>query len=230
MSSGGVLCLVTDRRRLAPDGPDCLDRLIDLIERAAGAGVNLVQIRESNLDDRTLTEVVSRAVERTAPTQTRVLVNDRVDVAVSAGAAGVHLRHDSCPAERVGSLCPDGLLVGRSVHTVDEAERVAQSGAVDYLIMGTIFESVSKPGGAPVGLGVLREVVGRVPLPVLAIGGVTVGRAESVARTGAAGIAAVGEFAAAGSGSGLALDDVVSRFREAFDKGRSSSKEVGTHV
>ena len=186
--------------------PDCLDRLIDLIERAAGAGVNLVQIRESNLDDRTLTEVVSRAVERTAPTQTRVLVNDRVDVAVSAGAAGVHLRHDSCPAERVRSLCPDGLLVGRSVHTVDEAERVAQSGAVDYLIMGTIFESVSKPGGAPVGLGVLREVVGRVPLPVLAIGGVTVGRAESVARTGAAGIAAVGEFAAAGSGSGLALD------------------------
>lgn len=230
MSSGGVLCLVTDRRRLAPDRPGCLDRLIDLIERAAGAGVNLVQIRESNLDDRTLTEVVSRAVERTAPTQTRVLVNDRVDVAVSAGAAGVHLRHDSCPAERVRSLCPDGWLVGRSVHTVDEAERVAQSGAVDYLIMGTIFESVSKPGGTPVGLGVLRGVVGRVPLPVLAIGGVTVGRAESVARTGAAGIAAVGEFAAAGSGSGPALDDVVSGFREAFDKGRSPSKEVGTHV
>ncbi len=216
--------------RLAPDDSDCLDRLIDLIERAAQAGVNLVQIRESNLDDRTLTDVVSRAVARTAPTETRVLVNDRVDVAVSAGAAGVHLRHDSCPAERVRSLCPDGWLVGRSVHTVEEAERVAQSGAVDYLIMGTIFESVSKPGGTPAGLGVLREVVGRVRLPVLAIGGVTVGRAESVARTGAAGIAATGEFVGAGSESGPALDDVVSGFRRAFDKGRSPSKKVGTHV
>ena len=230
MTTGGILCLVTDRRRLAPDSPGCLDRLVDLIGRAARAGVDLVQIRESDLDDHTLTDLVSRAVERTAPTKTRVVVNDRVDVALSAGAAGVHLRHDSCPAERVRSLCPDGWWVGQSVHAADEAERVAKSGAVDYLIMGTIFETVSKPGSVPAGIDVLAEVAGRVQLPVLAIGGVTVDRAESVARSGASGIAAVGEFVAASSGSGPALDVVVSRFREAFDTGRSSPIQIGTHV
>jgi thiamine-phosphate pyrophosphorylase len=199
---------------------------VDLIGRAARAGVDLVQIREPDLDDRSLTALVSQAVELTERTQTRVVVNDRIDVALSTGAAGVHLRHDSPPAERARSLCPDSWLVGRSVHDVDEAEDVAKSGAIDYLIMGTVFESISKPGCAPAGIDALAQVAGRVPQPVLAIGGVTVGRAEAVAHAGAGGVAAVGEFMAAGS----ALDTVVSRFREAFDRGRSSSSQVDIDV
>ena len=230
MTSGGILCFVTDRRRLAPTATDSIERLVDLVGSAARAGVNLVQIREPDLDDRSLIDLVSRAVERTARTKTRVVVNDRVDIALSAGAAGVHLKHDSAPAERVRSLCPDSWLVGRSVHDVDEAEHAAKSGAIDYLIMGTVFASVSKPGYAPAGIDALAEVVGRVPLPVLAIGGVTVGRAEAVGRSGAGGIAAVGEFMAAGSGSGPALDAVATRFREAFDSGRTSAIQVDTHV
>ena len=230
MTSGGMLCLVTDRRRFGSAATDSIERLVDLVGRAAQAGVNLVQIRESDLDDRSLIDLVSRAVERTAQTKTRVVVNDRVDIALSAGAAGVHLRHDSAPAERVRSLCPPSWLLGRSVHNVDEAEHVAKSGAIDYLIMGTVFESVSKPGCVPAGIDALAEVVGRVPVPVLAIGGITVGRAEAVGRSGAGGIAAVGAFMAAGSGADPALDVVVTRFRESFERGRSSPTQVDTHV
>ena len=218
MNAPGVLCLVTDRRRLGGDAPSSLDRLLDLIGAAARAGVDLVQIREPDLDDRTLARLVEDAVDRTRSTPTRVVVNERADIALSAGAAGIHLRHDSFPAPRIRPLCSDDWLVGRSIHTVDEAQRVERVGGVDYVIMGMVFESASKPGRPPVGLDLLATVVDIVPVPTLAIGGVTVTRAGAVARSGAAGIAAIGEFVAGYGGARGGLDAVVTGFREPFDR------------
>ena len=212
-----VLCLVSDRKRLAAPADDCRS-LLDLIRRAAEAGVDLVQIREPDLSDRHLFDLVQRAVHTTSGTRTRVIVNDRIDVAVAAGAAGVHLKATSVPLSRLEALRGSGLLVGRSVHSVDEASRVAEAGGAGYVIAGAVFETPSKPGQPGMGLAAFEKISGVVAAPLLAIGGVSVERTESLAQAGAAGLAAIGAFIDAGDD----VDRLVRRFRDEFDNGRSS--------
>ena len=178
-----------------------------------------VQIRENDLGDRALCELVHQALDATRETNTRIIVNDRVDVALAAGAAGVHLKSDSLPAERVRHLSPPGWLIGRSVHSLDEAVQSTASGALDYIVLGTVFETVSKPGRRPLGLDVLRSVAEAVPVPVLAIGGITVERALAVTRCGAVGLAAIGMFAEGIDGPPGAVQAVVERIRSLFDDG-----------
>jgi thiamine-phosphate pyrophosphorylase len=180
-----MICLVTDRRQRPP---------IEQAAEAVDAGVDLIQIRERDLDTSSLASLVQRIVELTRGSATRVVVNDRVDVALACGAAGVHLRGDSIPASRVRSIVPPGFLLGRSVHGRDEALAAAQD--VDYLIAGTLFPTASKPGRIDLlGLDGLESVATAVRVPVLAIGGITLERAADVAAAGAAGIAALGLFA-----------------------------------
>lgn len=154
----------------------------------------------------------------TRDTPTRVVVNDRLDVAVAAGAHGVHLRGDSIAPERARSMVPAGFLIGRSVHGAGEAVLAARG--ADYCVAGTVFPTPSKPGlRQPLGLEGLEAIVRAVPLPVLAIGGVSMERIEAVAATGAAGMAAIGLFDAD-------ADDLVVVVREArrrFDTVRSAS-------
>jgi thiamine-phosphate pyrophosphorylase len=203
-----VICVVT------PGHGDRL-RILAAIAATARAGATLIQIREPGLDDRALFALVSRAVEATAGTPARVVVNDRADVAMAASAAGVHLRGSSVPASRVRALAPPAFLIGRSVHAVEEARAVEAEGGCDYLVFGTVFPSASKPAGhRPAGLSRLREVCDAVALPVLAIGGLTEGRAPAAARAGAAGLAAIGLFADPES-AGTAVAAV----RRAFDTG-----------
>ena len=102
--------------------------------RRGSAGVELIQIRERDLEANGLTSLVRRCVDAVGGTRARVLVNDRLDVALAAGAHGVHLRSDSIEARRVPELLPAGALVGRSVHTAAEAASIAREGVVDYLI------------------------------------------------------------------------------------------------
>lgn len=182
------------------------------IVEAAAADIDLVQIRERDLDDRALFALTQDAVAAVAATRTRIVVNDRTDIAVSAGAHGVHLRGDSPPAPRVRAITPPGFLIGRSVHSLDEAIAVDRERAVDYLIFGTIFPSPSKEAGHPIaGLDALARVCAAVRTPVLAIGGIDVSRAADVARAGARGIAGITLFAEPG------LSAVVARLRRAFD-------------
>jgi thiamine-phosphate diphosphorylase len=191
---GPVLCMVTDRHRLAPDRP-CGDALVQCVEVAARAGVHLIQIRERDMEGGPLTRLVVRCVEAVAGTRSRVLVNDRLDVALAAGAHGVHLPGHGVAAARARTMVPRGFLIGRSVHHASEAARVAAEGAIDYLVFGTVYPTASKAGIAPAGTAGLAAAVAAVSIPVLAIGGVTVERAPEVARTGAAGVAAIGMFA-----------------------------------
>ena len=110
--------MITDRRRL---GGDTEAALLAQVGAAARAGVHLIQIRERDLDAAALTRIVARAVEAVRGTPARILVNDRVDVAIAARAHGVHLRGDSMPASCARTLLPAGSLIGRSVHTRAEA-------------------------------------------------------------------------------------------------------------
>jgi thiamine-phosphate diphosphorylase len=183
-----IICLVTG-------GHGDIAGLLDRIRAAARAGVDLVQIREPQLPDRELVDVTRRACDAAEGTATRIVVNDRLDVALAASADGVHLRGSSFSAARVRAKAGDGLLIGRSVHSLDEAIAVERDGGCEYLLFGTVFASPSKPEGHRIaGVDALREVCRRVKLPVVAIGGVTTATVFDVSAAGAAGIAAIGLY------------------------------------
>ena len=129
----------------------------------------------------------------------------------------MHLPANGAPASRLRRLVPPGFLVGRSIHDAGEAAREAAGGGVDYVIFGTVFPSSSKPGVAAVGVLALRAAVAAVPVPVLAIGGVTLDRLSGIAATGAAGFAAIGLFDTAGHDSVARLQVVVRQASLAFD-------------
>src|ERR1051325_7081926 len=130
-----TVCLVTDRRARP---------VVDQCAEAVQAGVDVIQVRERDLDGGPLTTLVAELVRLTRGTSTRVVVNDRLDVALACGAAGVHLRGDSMSAASARSIAPPGFLVGRSVRGVGDA--VAAAPHVDYLIAGTVFPTPSKAG------------------------------------------------------------------------------------
>jgi thiamine-phosphate pyrophosphorylase len=166
----------------------------DVVRRAdavARLGIQLIQIREPHLEAGALAVLVRACLRGVAGTRTRVLVNDRLDVALVTGAHGVHLREASPPAPLVRSVCPPGFLVGRSVHSAARAASASEEGGLDYLLFGTVFPTPSKPEAAGGGLAGLRAAVEATSLPVLAIGGVSADRVADVAHAGAAGFAAI---------------------------------------
>ena len=185
-----VICMITDGRLAGGRGASVL---VDIVRAAARAGVHLIQLRERALDDRALVDLTRQCVGVTRGTRARIVVNDRVDVALAGGAHGIHLRSDSFPSARVREVVAPGFLVGRSVHRVEDIQR--ESDAVDYFIFGTVFASRSKPGREPADVMRLEEAARVTTRPVLAIGGIAVDNAASVARHGAAGVAAIGLFA-----------------------------------
>jgi thiamine-phosphate pyrophosphorylase len=198
------LCLVTDRH---------LRPVVEQCSEAVQAGVDLIQVRERDLDGRRLATLVAELVRLTRGTATRVVVNDRLDVALACGADGVHLRGDSIPPEAARAIAPAGFLIGRSVHAEQDAKTAAAS--VDYLVAGTVFPTPSKAGLTEwLGVEGLARICRSVPVPVLAIGGVTVDRLPGLAAAGAAGIAAIGLFANARQ----SLTDVVVDVRTAWTK------------
>ncbi len=193
-----IFCLVTDWRRLAADwGASCgFDAVVRQVGWAAASGVDLVQIREPDLSAAQLEALVARCVDAARGTATRVVVNDRADVAIGAGADGVHLPAMAPAAAAVRTIAPSSFLIGRSVHSVEEALTVEAAGGLDYVILGTVFRTPSKPGlDQPLGVGEVARAAAACRLPVLAIGGVSAATIPAVARTGAAGIAAIGLFA-----------------------------------
>jgi thiamine-phosphate pyrophosphorylase len=185
------------------------------MRRAVDAGIDLVQVREHDLEAANLTDLVLQILAIARGSGTRIVVNDRLDVAIAAGADGVHLRHDSVSVAEARSLAPAPFLIGRSVHDVAAANAAA---GADYLIAGTVFATTSKPGAARLlGVDGLGAIVATTSAPVLAIGGVTRDRLGAIAATGAAGIAAIGLFSA------TQLEDLIHEARRRFDSPRSPS-------
>lgn len=187
-------------------------RLTALCADAAEAGVDLIQVREPDLSARDLYALVADAVRVTRGSSTRVVVNGRADVALAAGADGVHLPASGIPVECVRSVAPLGWVIGRSAHSAGE---LAAATAGDYIIFGTVFDTASKPGVTGQGLASLREATRSVVAPVLAIGGITAARVRACALAGASGVAAISLFLEAEPG-GMAPRDAVRMVRHAF--------------
>ena len=196
-----IVCYVTDRKALA--GDRSLPALLDVIRAAAAAGVDWVQIREKDLPARELFALVREAVALASvrpgsirARSIKVIVNDRLDVALAASAAGVHLGHASAPAREVVRWCragnaPADFLVGVSCHSLEGAQEAENAGA-SYTYFGPIYETPSKiPFGKPHGVDELAQVAKAVSLPVIAIGGVNESNAPECIRAGAAGVAAI---------------------------------------
>lgn len=198
------LCLVTSRRALSPDARTVADEISALerfLDEALAAGVDLIQVRERDLEAAALRNLVAGVVRRASTTDARIVVNDRLDVARAARAHGVHLRADGPPTGAVRRLCPPPLMVGRSVHSPEEA--ASHGTAADYLLCGTVFRSASKAADAPVvGPATLGRVAAATSTPVLAIGGITPERVRACLEAGAAGVAAIGVFLPEGRTAG----------------------------
>jgi thiamine-phosphate pyrophosphorylase len=199
--AGPLLCYVTDRQSLPIHSSN--EPLLQKIERAAQAGVDWIQLRERDLSARACATLTREALLRMQSAFSRILVNDRLDVALAEGAGGVHLGESSLPVEEAKRLLwefsrtrslPEGFLAGVSCHSLESAISAANSGA-DYLFFGPVFATPSKAAfGAPQGLERLAAVCRAVGVPVLAIGGITLQNAAACFEAGASGIAAIRLF------------------------------------
>jgi thiamine-phosphate pyrophosphorylase len=182
------LCYITDRNALGPRP------LLPLIREAVEAGIELIQIREKDLPTRALLQFVESAVVFAQGSGTRLVVNDRLDVALAAGAEGVHLGTQSLPAPAVRKTAPEGFLMGVSCHSREDVLTAEAAGA-DYVVLGPIFETPSKIAyGPPLGLDTLRQTAGVARIPILALGGIGIERARECIEAGAAGIAGIRIF------------------------------------
>jgi thiamine-phosphate pyrophosphorylase len=220
-----ILYLVTDRHRLARDVPfeNARRCLLRQAEYAVDARLDGIIVRERDLEARDIADLTLALVALTRGTRTRVLVSDRVDVALATGADGVHLRGDSMAPEPVRRMTPRRFVIGRSVHRADEAAAVD---GVDYLIAGTVWASASKPEGHPLlGLDGFSAIVKAARVPVLAIGGVAIDRLHLVASAGGAGIAAIGLFMGDTRDEcrAVQLDAIATEARSRFDTSGSGS-------
>ena len=178
---------VTDRRSAD---------VITTARRAVADGVDMIQVREKDLGSGALFDLVQEVLETTKGSATRVLVNDRLDVALAADAHGVHLPSNGLPVSEVRPLIG---LVGISTHTLEEIVRAESAGA-DFVVFGPVFDT---PGKISVGIKQLRKVTQDTRIPVLAIGGVTPENSRMVIDAGAAGIAGIRLFQIDSGGMGF---------------------------
>ncbi len=201
-----IVCYVTDSQSLGRTEPR--SDILAKIDAAVGAGVDWVQIREKEMPARQLLAITRAAVGMTnrkpAPSAgedrpgSLILVNDRLDVALAADAAGIHLGRESLPAQDVIGWRSRGkitdLMVVLSCHTIDEL-RQAEDAGVDYAFFGPVFDTPTKrPFGPPLGIAKLAAGCRATRPKVIAIGGVTLQNSEECFHAGAAGIAAIRMF------------------------------------
>ena len=163
-----------------------------MVQAAVDAEIPLFQLREKSLPARVLYELTVGAVEITRGSKTRLLINDRSDIARAAGADGVHLTAHSLPAGIVRTIYGPEFLIGVSTHSLREAEEARKTGA-DFVVFGPVFETESKRGfGEPQGVNKLREVTRALgEFSVVAIGGITLENVAGCFAAGASGIAAI---------------------------------------
>ena len=186
---------ITARKQLNPlpgkNGSE--DALQETVRSAFCAQVDYVQLRESDLASRRLAFLVEDLRARPEKKGTRLLVNERMDVAVSCGADGVHLPSGSLPLSALRVFVGDDLILGISCHGGEDVQKAVQAGAC-YVLLGPVFETPSKPGTTPLGLAALAEVCRRFPVPVFALGGVVRENAKDCIQAGAAGVAGIRIF------------------------------------
>lgn len=207
-----ILYLITSGEtttRTEPHSPE-FKRILSLIRAAARAGIDLIQLREKSLPARVLYALATEAAAITEQTSTRLLINDRADVARAARCDGVHLTTRSLRAVTVREAFGSDFLIGVSAHSVEEA-RAAQDEGADFAVFGPVYDTPSKRAyGPPLGLHKLEDAARTLsPFPLIAIGGITHENAPQVLSAGASGIAAIRLFNDADN-----LETVVRKIKE----------------
>jgi thiamine-phosphate pyrophosphorylase len=196
-----LLCYITDRGRFAGNAAEQTRQLLAKITECAAAGVDFIQLREKDLSPRKLETLALQAVAALPPqTETRLLINSRVDVALACGAHGVHLPAGELWASEAralwGRASQRACIVGVSAHSVAEIA-LAESHGADFAVFGPVFEKAGAVN--PNGLEQLQQACRRLeaavpPMPVLALGGVTVQNATQCLAAGCAGVAGIRLF------------------------------------
>lgn len=186
-----VRCYITDRSLLPGAPGDRIATLLDCVGRAARRGATLIQLREKDLPARELFALAQAAQARLAETGAKLLINDRLDIALAVGAGGVHLPAAGLPVAAVRRAAPAGFLITRSCHSPAEAAAAARDGA-DFCLFAPIFPTPSKPGAIPLGIEALRAAAAHAR--VLALGGVTEENIAACLAAGAAGMAGIRYF------------------------------------
>lgn len=163
----------------------------EIAEAAVRGGATAVQLRMKEEPARAMVQAAREIAALCRAAGVAFVVNDRIDVALAAGAGGAHVGQDDLPARDARALLGEDLLLGVSASTEDEAVAAWRSGA-DYLGVGAVYATATKAdAGAPVGLARVRAICRAVPIPVVGIGGITAENAAEVIRAGAAGVAVV---------------------------------------
>jgi thiamine-phosphate pyrophosphorylase len=192
-----IIYLITSGATTKTSHPASVDfqSVLALIRAAVLSGIPLIQLREKNLTTRALYELTARAVEITRGSSTRILVNDRADVARSAGADGCHLTTRSLSPLVIRRALGPHFLIGVSAHTHTEAQIACEHGA-DFAVFGPVFDTPSKSAYGPaVGLEALSESARSLaPFPLIALGGITRENAREALKAGASGVAAIRLF------------------------------------
>ena len=177
---------ITDRRSIGG-----VDALLRNAERLFDEGVEYLQIREKDLSGRELLHLTRAIIDLRGARPTKILVNGRTDVALAAGADGVHLPGGAIAPFLLRAIVPEHFLIAVSCHALDEVRRAEREGA-GFVVYGPVFASPGK--GPPIGVEAIRQAVQSVRIPVFALGGITPERIPECLATGAAGIAAISLF------------------------------------
>jgi len=165
--------------------------LVEVVRAALRGGAPAIQLRAKTAPAREMVELARVLQEETRAAGALLFVNDRLDVALVAGADGVHVGDDDVPVPEVRRIAPPGFLVGRSVASPEQALQALRDGA-DYVGVGPVYGTASKDdAGAPVGLAHVAAVVEAASIPAVGIGGIDAGNAGDVVRAGAAGVAVI---------------------------------------
>lgn len=168
----------------------------EVAEQAVRGGADCIQWRDKSSPDGPFLEEAQRLRELTERAGVLFVVNDRLDVALACGADGVHLGHEDLPVGRARSLAGKRLLIGRSTHSIEEASRSQEEGA-DYIGVGPVFATPTKPDVRAVGLDLVRQAAAVIQIPWFAIGGIDLQNLPLVLSAGAARVAVVRAVAAA---------------------------------
>jgi thiamine-phosphate pyrophosphorylase len=171
--------------------------LVDLLDAAVAGGCRMVQLREKQWPSGRVLPLAERLRTRCTAAGVTFIVNDRIDLALAAGADGVHLGQDDLPARVARPLLRPGMILGISTHSVEQA-RAAQAQGADYIAVGSMFATATKPDFQLVGPDLVRKLRPEISVPLVGIGGIGHDNVQEVIRAGADGVAVISAVGAAG--------------------------------